>query len=100
MLGAYHPRGQSSHVSFFNENFPAMHFAQSAPPLPSSVHAARGSAVHAPEEELPGRELGRVGNVSLHRWHVALELAPRVSENLAAGHCLQSLLFARPVEFR
>ena len=100
MLEVYRPRGQSSHVSFLKENFPAMHSVQSAPPWPSLVHVARDSAVHAPEVELPGRELGRVGKVPLHRWHVALELAPRVSENLAAGHSLQSLLFARPVEFR
>ena len=100
MLEAYHPLGQSSHVSLLGENFPAMHSAHSAPPWPSSVHAARDSAVHAPEEALPGRELGRVGKVPLQRWQVALELAPRFSENLAAGHSLQSLLFARPVEFR
>ena len=100
MLEAYHPLGQSSHVSLLGENFPAMHSVHLAPPWPSSMHAARDSAVHAPEEALPGRELGRVGNSALHRLHLALELAPRVSEKVLARQAMQSLLFARPVEFR
>ena len=63
-------------------------------------HLMTSTLLHASLVPLPGRELGRVGKVPLHRWQVALELAPRFSENLAAGHCLQSLLFVRPVEFR
>ena len=94
MLEVYRPRGQSSHVSFLKENFPAMQLVQSAPPWPSLVHVARDSAVHAPVVELPGRELGRVGKVPLHRWHVALEVAPRTSEKVLAGHFTQSPLFS------
>ena len=64
------------------------------------LHLMTSTLLHASLVPLPGREMGRVGNGSLHRWHVKFEVAPRVSENLAAGHSLQSLLFARPVEFR
>ena len=58
------------------------------------------SLVQACSLPLPGRELGRVGNVSRQDSHVEFEVAPRASEKVLAGHFSQSLLFLLPVEFR
>ena len=53
--------------------------------------------VQASMVPLPGRELGRVGNVSRQDLHAEFEVAPRASEKVLAGHFTQSLLFSPPV---
>ena len=58
------------------------------------------SLVQACSLMLPGRELGRVGNVFRHDLHDEFEVAPRASENVPAGHFSQSLILLLPVEFR
>jgi hypothetical protein len=57
-------------------------------------HLMTSALLHASLVPLPGRELGRVGNVSLHRRHFTLELAPRVSEKVLARQALQSSLLS------
>ena len=64
------------------------------------LHLMTSALLHASLVPLPGREMGRVGNVSLHRWHVALEVAPRTSEKVLAGHFLQSLIFSPLVSLK
>ena len=59
-----------------------------------------GSLVQACLFPLPGRELGRVGNVSRQDLHAEFEVAPRASEKVLAGHFSQSLLFSPLILFK
>ena len=63
------------------------------------LHLMTSALLHASLVPLPGRELGRVENVRLHRWHVALELAPRVSEKVLARQAMQLSTVALPLAF-
>ena len=63
-------------------------------------HLMTSTLLHASLVPLPGREMGRVGNVSLHRWHVNFEVAPRTSEKVLAGHFSQSPLFLPPISLK
>ena len=77
---------------------PALQSLQGSPPLPAPHDTV--SLLHASMVPLPGRELGRVGNVFRHDLHVEFEVAPRASENVPAGHFSQSLIFSPLILFK
>ena len=81
----YNPRGHSSHAASSTSLYlPALQSLQGSPLLPGAHDT--GSLLHASLVPLPGRELGRFGNVFRHDLHVKFEVAPGTSEKVLAGH--------------